>query len=105
MEQEPKAATTSISAFEVFFGAYKSQLKSQNLNEVDKLLDRLEIVPLELSSAKKAAEISGKLAEKGQPIDFRDAMVAGVAVVNDLTLVSRNKAHFARVKELKLQTW
>lgn len=38
-------------------------------------------------------------------IDFRDAMVAGVVVVNDLTLVSRNKTHFGRVKEMKLQTW
>ena len=105
LEQEPKAATTSINAFEVFYGAFKSQLKSQNLKEADRLLDKLEILPMVLSSARKAAEISEELAEKGEPIDFRDAMVAGVAVVNDLTLVSRNKAHFGRVKELKFQTW
>lgn len=105
IEQEPKAATTSINAFEVFYGAFKSQMKSQNLKEAEKLLDSLEIVPLMLSSARKAAEISGMLAEKGEPIDFRDAMVAGVAIINDLTLVSRNKAHFGRVKELKYQTW
>jgi predicted nucleic acid-binding protein len=65
----------------------------------------LEIVPLTLSSAREAAEISMRLAEKGEPIDFRDAMVAGVAIVNDLTIVSRNKAHFGRVKELKYQIW
>jgi hypothetical protein len=71
----------------------------------DKLLVELEIVPLEFSSARKAAEISGRLAERGQLIDYRDVMIAAVAVVNDLTLVTRNSAHFRRVKELKLQTW
>jgi tRNA(fMet)-specific endonuclease VapC len=105
IELEPKAATTSINAFEVFYGAFKSQMKSQNLKETEKLLENLEILPLMLSSARKAAQISVQLAEKGEPIDFRDAMVAGVAIVNDLTLVSRNKAHFGRVKELKYQTW
>ena len=105
LEQEPKAATTAINTFEVFYGAYKSQMKSQNLKEADKLLAKLEIVPLELSSSRKAAEISGKLSEKGQPIDYRDAMIAGIAVVNDMTLVTRNSDHFHRVKELKLQPW
>ncbi len=38
-------------------------------------------------------------------IDYRDAMIAAVAVVNNLTLVTRNIAHFCRVKELKLQPW
>jgi predicted nucleic acid-binding protein len=105
IEQEPKAATTSINAFVVFYGAFKFQMKSQNLKEAEKLLDSLEIMPMGLSSVRKAAEISDMLAEKGEPIDFRDAMVAGMAIVNDLTLVSRNKAHFGRVKELKYQTW
>jgi hypothetical protein len=31
LEQEPKAATSSINAFEVFYGAYQSKMKSQNL--------------------------------------------------------------------------
>ena len=105
LEQESKVATTAINAFEVIYGAYKSQMKSQNLKEADKLLAKFEIVPLELSSARKAAEISGKLSEKGQPIDYRDAMIAAVSVVNDLTLVTRNSGHFHRVKELKLQIW
>jgi tRNA(fMet)-specific endonuclease VapC len=105
IEQEAKAATTTINAFEIFYGAYKSQMKNQNIKETDKLLDKLEVIPLERLSAKKAAEISEKLAEKGQQIDYRDAMIAAVAIQNDLTLVTRNKAHFNRIKDLKLQTW
>ena len=60
---------------------------------------------LELFSARKAAEISGKLSEKGQPIDYRDVIIAEEAVVDNLTLVTQNSSHFRRVEELKLQTW
>jgi predicted nucleic acid-binding protein len=77
-------------------------LKNENLKETLKLLDRLEVIPFDLSSSKKAAEISAKLVRKGEPIDYRDAMIAGIAIKNDLTLVTRNKLHFSRIKSLKL---
>jgi tRNA(fMet)-specific endonuclease VapC len=77
-------------------------LKNENLKETLRLLDRLEVIPLDLSSSKKAAEISAKLVVKGEPIDYRDAMIAGIAIENDLTLVTRNKSHFSRIKSLKL---
>jgi predicted nucleic acid-binding protein len=60
-----QCATPVINAFEIFYSAHKSQMKNQNIKETDKLLDKLEVIPLELPSARKAAEISAKLAEKG----------------------------------------
>lgn len=105
IEKEAKAATTAINAYEIYFGAHRSQLKSQNVKEVDSLFQKLEVIPLELSSAKKAAEITSKLAAKGQLINYRDTLIAAIATVNNLTLVTRNKAHFERIKELRTQTW
>ena len=105
IDEETKAATTAINTFEIFFGAHKSSMKNENIKEAAKLLDRLEVIPLDLPSSRKAAEISAKLAEKGEPIDYRDAMIAAIAIENDLTLVTRNKSHFKRIKNLKLETW
>lgn len=105
IDQETKGATTTINAFEIYFGAHKSSNKNENIKQTTKLLDRLEVIPLDLPSSRKAAEISAKLAEKGEPIDYRDAMIAAIALENDLTLVTRNKAHFNRIRNLKLQTW
>jgi tRNA(fMet)-specific endonuclease VapC len=105
IDEETKAATTAINTFEIFFGAHKSSMKNENIKEAAKLLDRLEVIPLDLPSSRKAAEISAKLAEKGEPIDYRDAMIAAIAIENDLTLVTRNKSHFNRIKNLKLETW
>ena len=105
LDEEAKGATTAINAFEVFFGAHKSAMKSENVKEASKLLDRLEVIPLDLASSRKAGEISAALVAKGETIDYRDAMIAGIAIENNLTLVTRNKSHFTRIKSLKLETW
>jgi predicted nucleic acid-binding protein len=105
IDKEGKSATTSVNAFEIYFGANKSERKNENLRETSKLLERLEIFPLDLSASRKAAEISAKLVAKGETIDYRDAMIAGIAVENGLTLVTRNKAHFRRIKGLQTEVW
>lgn len=104
-EDSKGAATTAINAFEIFFGAYKSKMQSENLKETQRLLDRLNVIPLDFSSSKRAAEISANLSTIGEPIDYRDAMIAAVALENDLTLLTHNKSHFARINNLKLETW
>ncbi len=105
LEEEAKEATTSVNAFEIFFGATKSARKKENMNEALGLLESLNVFPLDLSSSRKAAEISAKLSTEGEPIDYRDAMIAGIAIENDLTLITRNTAHFSRIKDLKLEIW
>ncbi len=105
LDEEAKGATTAINAFEVLFGAHKSSNKVVNLKEAVRLLDRLEVTQLDLNASRKAAEIAAKLSAKGEAIDYRDAMIAGIAIENDLTLVTRNISHFARIKGLKFETW
>jgi predicted nucleic acid-binding protein len=60
---------------------------------------------MDQSSSRKAAEISAKLGSLGEPIDYRDAMIAAIVLENDLTLLTRNKLHFSRIKNLKLESW
>ena len=105
LDEEGKHATTSINTFEIFFGSQRSARKSQNMKEVLKLVERLEVIPFDLPSSKRAGEISANLMAKGEIIDYRDAMIAGIAIENDLTLVTRNEAHFTRIKSLNLEIW
>jgi predicted nucleic acid-binding protein len=105
LDEEGKGGTTSINAFELFFGANKSARQNENVKEASKLLERLTVFPLDLSSARRAAEISARLVAKGEIIDFRDAMIAGISIENDLTLLTRNNFHFKRIKDLKLELW
>ena len=66
LDEESKGATASVNAFEVYFGANKSAKKDENVTEASKLLERLTVFPLDLSSSRKAAEISAKLMTKGE---------------------------------------
>ena len=105
LDEEAKGATTCVNAFEIFFGASKSERKHENLKKASKLLERLTVFPLDLASSQKAAEISARLVAKGETIDFRDAMIAAIAMENGMTLVTRNKAHFKRIKGLQTEEW
>jgi len=105
LDEQAKGATTSVNAFELFFGANKSERKDENVKQASKLLERLIIFSLDLASSQKAAEISAKLVAKGETIDFREAMIAAIAVENGLTLVTRNESHFKRVKGLQIEEW
>lgn len=105
LDEENKAATTSINAFEIFFGANKSAKKDENVKEASKLLERLIVYTLDFSSSQVAGEISARLLAEGATIDYRDVMIAAIAIENQLTLITRNTSHFKRIKNLKIETW
>jgi tRNA(fMet)-specific endonuclease VapC len=105
LDTEGRQATTSVNAFELFYGAHKSRSTEENVQQSRKLLSRLLVLPLATSSAERAGKIFATLDKKGDAIDFRDAMIAGIALENRLTLVTRNKSDFARVPGLSTEEW
>jgi tRNA(fMet)-specific endonuclease VapC len=105
LDGDGRQATTAINAFELFYGAYKSSVILINVQKATSLLDRLDVLPLNLESSEKAGEALASLPSAGEPIDFRDALIAGISLANGLSLVTRNKGHFARVKGLKVEQW
>jgi tRNA(fMet)-specific endonuclease VapC len=105
MDREGRHSTTAISAFELFYGSHKSNQRLTNVEKTKVLLERVDVLPFESGSSERAGEILAALSACGDSIDFRDAMIAGIATANGLTLVTRNKEHFARVKELEIELW
>jgi len=49
-----------------------------------------------------AAELRRKLGRIGRPIGMGDSLTAGIALVHNLPLFTRNTKHFERVPDLKL---
>jgi tRNA(fMet)-specific endonuclease VapC len=94
---------SSIVAHELYFGAYKSQRRDQNLATVDSL--RFEIVPFDREDARHAGEIRAALSAQGLPIGGYDVLIAGQARARDLTLVTRNVGEFERVEGLRIENW
>ncbi len=52
------------------------------------------IAPLDALAAQQAAQLVGRRKEAGTPVDLRDTLIAGIALVCQATLATRNQRHF-----------
>ncbi|MBI1748547.1 MAG: hypothetical protein HYR55_18460 [Acidobacteria bacterium] len=60
---------------------------------------------LDQNALNKAAEIYADLKKSGQLLEDADILIAAISIVNDLTLVTNNTQHFARIIELRMEDW
>jgi tRNA(fMet)-specific endonuclease VapC len=63
------------------------------------------VVMFDQAALDKAAKIYADLRAVGQLIEDADLLMAAIALVNDLVLVTHNTAHLSRVADLQLEDW
>ena len=78
-----------IVKFELYYGAYKSSRKTQNLVILEDFFSEFVSLPFDDRAIIKAAEIRAQLANKGTPIGPYDLQIAAIALVNNLILVTQ----------------
>jgi tRNA(fMet)-specific endonuclease VapC len=71
----------------------------------DRLWQVQGIILFDQNALDKAARIYADLRAAGQLIDDADLLMAAIALVNDLTLVTHNTSHFSRLEDLTLEDW
>lgn len=86
----------AISVFELYAGI----IGKKRIKAIDLLLKCATILPLEEHAAKKAAQFYTDLKTIGKLIGNQDLLIAAIAICNNLPLLTRNKDHFDRVKEV-----
>jgi predicted nucleic acid-binding protein len=90
--------TTVISRFELLAGAKTGP--QQKL--VGKLLAAVPALPLDAPAADRAAAVRRGLEREGVGIGMGDSLIAGIALLHDAILLTRNRRHFERVSGLTL---
>ena len=93
-----------ITYYEVLNGLYFKDAKSQ-LAKFERFVELNHILPLTNEIAQEAATIYAVLRSQGQPIGHNDVLIAGTAIVNNLTLITNNINHFSRIKGLDIDNW
>lgn len=63
------------------------------------------ILPLTEDSVTLSSGLYASLRKKGNPIDDIDILIAGVALSNNLAIVTNNEDHFKNIKGLKILNW
>ena len=90
--------TTVVSRFELLAGA--KGRRQQRV--VDQLLAALITLPLESDAADRAADVRRTLEKEGAPIGMADSLIAGIVLVRRGSLITRNRKHFSRIRDLTL---
>ena len=75
---------------ELYTGAYHSSNPKSLLKKIEELLLDVEVLPFDHLCAERFGIVQGKLLWQGITISPADMMIASVALVHDLTLVTHN---------------
>ena len=94
---------TSVSVAECYRGAYGSRDGAKALKDTKELLELFAVLSLDYESAKTWGELSESM--KSGSIGDRDLFIASIALVNEQSLLTRNKKHFERVPGLVVESW
>ena len=98
-------AVPTVVLHELETGIAKSSNPAKRRAQLDRLLQVVNVLPLGVAEAKAAALARATLEGTGEPIGPIDTLIAGVALANRCTLVTRNVREFARVPGLAVVNW
>ena len=97
----------SVVLAELFYGAQHGAVskRAANLALIGRLQQRFTSLPFDDRAAADYGEIRAYLSARGTPIGANDLMIASIARIHGLILVTHNTNEFSRVPSLKLEDW
>jgi tRNA(fMet)-specific endonuclease VapC len=90
---------------ELYAGAYKHPDPSRLLVPIADLLQEVTVLDFDSPCAERFGRVRGGLLQQGISVASMDLMIASVALVHDLTLVTHNTADFQNIPDLRLEDW
>ena len=104
LQQHDLIEISIITYYEISGGLLAKNALKQLIVFEDFVLDNL-VIPMTDNSARISAELYSTLRQSGKIVDDIDLLIAGIAIDNDLTLVTNNESHFNRIPGLKIYNW
>lgn len=96
---------STVTLGELIYGAERSAQPEKNLDVVEGMAARLEVLSFTANDAAHFGQLRAELIANGQPIDPYDMMIAGHARAQGLILVTNNLKEFSRVPGLRVENW
>ena len=103
--QPSEIVLSSVVYYELQVGILKSTSPQKRIAQLAILKNQVSWVDFDEKSAQATAQIRVELERIGKPIGSYDVQIAGMAMANDLILVTHNTGEFGRVSGLKLEDW
>ena len=98
-------AMSCVTYGELRYGAEKSVKRADALAILERLAERIAVLPLDAAASAEYGRIRKDLEKAGRPLGNNDTWIAAHAIAEELILVTNNEREFARVTGLKLENW
>lgn len=95
----------SIITFYEIVGGLKHKKADQQIQEFEEFISNNNIIHISEDSARQSADVYADLKQRGLIIGTSDILIAGIALDNELTLVTNNEKHYAPIRGLKIENW
>jgi tRNA(fMet)-specific endonuclease VapC len=95
---------STISYYEIVSGLQSINAK-RRIAEFEKFCGLIDIINLDKASISASCKIYSALKKSGKLIDDIDILIAGIALSNNLVMVTDNTGHFERIEGLKVENW
>jgi tRNA(fMet)-specific endonuclease VapC len=95
----------SVVAGELLTGAVRSRSPVTEAAKVDAFLAPFACLPFDFDAARQYAVLRADLEQRGVPISEAAMLIASIALVHGLTLVTNNTREFSRVPGLPIEDW
>ena len=106
MQHTGRLFLPSVVLGELYAWAFKRPDPSPLLHLVDdELLRDVDVLDYDSSCAYEFGNLRGLMLREGVVVFEIDLMIASVALVHDLTLVTNNTKHFRQIPGLRLEDW
>jgi tRNA(fMet)-specific endonuclease VapC len=97
---------STITVYEIVYGAYKSTRIDHHLHNLKELLlPQVGIVEFDINAAFICGALRVELERSGEPLPLADLQVASIAIANALVLITGNSSHFERISRLPVENW
>lgn len=90
---------------ELLYGTRKSRRVAENLAHLERFFGPMKSLPFDDACAAEYGLLRADLASRGTPIGSNDLMIAAIARVHDMIVVTNNVDEFARVAGLRVEDW
>lgn len=83
----------------------RNQDAKKRIAEFENFCELIDIINLDKASISASCKIYSSLKKSGRLIDDIDILIAGIALSNNLVMVTDNTEHFERIQGLRIENW
>lgn len=95
----------SIITYYEILGGLKFKNAERQIKEFEEFVANNTIIHISEDSAKISGDVYADLRQNGITIGTSDILIAGIAIENELTLITNNEKHYESIKGLKIENW